>query len=300
MMTFAISFVRSAVYWLCQRPVISGMLRFLSQSGLLPRRIWKRLPVESTFAVQTTGGTPFLYESVRYDAIGRSLYWRGLAGMEPETTHLFSQLAQRVNTFWDVGANTGVYTLAGCAMNPNLNVVAFEPLPQARERLTRNIGLNHWTERCSVRAEAVSDSEGQAQFHVPDARFPTSASLHPDGFKGYEGRTIECTVIKLDSLLEHHKRIDLIKIDVEGFEDAVLKGMPDILSQCRPILIVECLLDGPHAVIEAILEPLNYRFFHIRPEGPLPMKHIEPDETEQCKNFLFVPEGHPWLNTQYP
>ena len=57
------------------------------------------------------------------------LFWHGLDGYEPETSRTLRFLFERAATFIDVGANCGLYSVLGPLWNPNLQVIAFEPVP---------------------------------------------------------------------------------------------------------------------------------------------------------------------------
>jgi hypothetical protein len=84
----------------------------------LPAAVWRRLPVDLTFQVDVPGGETLLYRSTPNDAIGRSLYWRGLEGYEPETVGPFLEFARRARVVLDVGAKTGLFALLAAAVNP--------------------------------------------------------------------------------------------------------------------------------------------------------------------------------------
>jgi len=186
----------------------------------------------------------------------------------------------------DIGANTGFYGLLGCAVNPKCVAYCFEPSPNTFEAMRTNIKLNGFNDRCIAVMAAVSDREGTTKFHLPNSGFPSSASLHVDGFRGYSGVLIDVRLITIDGYLRDEMPVDLIKIDTEGFEDAVLRGMSRILHEHRPDMFIECLPDGPNYEIEGILRKYNYRFFHLMDRGPVERISIEPDAKEQYRNYL--------------
>lgn len=261
-------------------------LRRLTRSGLVPEAIWKRLPVDQMFPVALRDGSSFRYTATPGDGIGRILYWRGLPRFEAETMSVFARLARGARRTLDIGANTGTFTLVACAVNPAVRVVAFEPVPRTHRRLLDHVALNGWVSRCEVRGEAVSDRTGVTRFHVPDEELPTSASLHHQGFRGHPGTLIEVPVTTIDEACPGWTDVDLVKIDVEGFEDKVLEGMRGLLAASSPTLIVECNPDGPYRGVEAILRPLGYRFFHLRSRGPVAVERIVPDARERHRNYL--------------
>jgi FkbM family methyltransferase len=259
--------------------------------NLLPQLIWKRLPVEKEFHVSLPDGKTFIYSSVANDAIGRALYWGGLQAFEPETTQIFYKLAQNSNLIIDVGANTGVFSLLACAANQNCCVVSFEPVPRIFDRLAHNIKLNGWENRCQVRSEAVSNITGCTKLHVPYGILPTSASLNIQGFRGLSGYLLDVPVVTLDKLCLENGKVDLVKIDVEGFEDKVLEGMQRILARFAPTIIIECHLDGPILAVESILKQVGYHLFHLCSKGPVAVKKITPDAKEKYRNYICTIQG---------
>ena len=233
-----------------------------------------------------SGAESFRYSGLNNDVIGRSLYWRGLRAWEPETIKTFIDLIRGAKVFLDVGANTGIYSLIGLAINPKLQVIAFEPVPRIRRRLEENIRLNGWQDRCEVRAEAVSGSPGVAQFHIPYEECPTSASLNESGFRGFEGEVIAVPVTTLDEVCGELFALDVVKIDVEGFEDKALEGMKRILNRFAPDLLLECNPDGPMSQVQARLKELGYAFFHLTGSGAQLRPGLEPDPSERFRNYL--------------
>jgi hypothetical protein len=110
------------------------------------------------------------------------------------------------------------------------------------------------------------------------------------GFRGANGELIAVPVTTVDAACLEHGRVDLVKIDAEGFEDKVLEGMLRVLTTHQSMVIVECLPDGPYKAVQDILARFGYRFFHLRESGPVPMADIVPDMTERYGNYLCIPE----------
>jgi FkbM family methyltransferase len=264
-------------------------VRAASRSDVVPTAVWRRLPVDLTFQVDVSWGALFLYRATPNDAIGRALYWRGLAGHEPETVQPFLEVASTARVAVDVGANTGVFTLLAGAANPRSTVIAFEPLPHLCDALRRNVELNGWNRRVRIFDQAVADRVGVAAFHVPRVDVPTSASLNRNGFRGLDGDVIDVHTTTLDASLGDQTGVDLVKIDVEGFEDKVLQGMTGILSRSRPVIVLECNPDGPHREMDQVLSDHRYALYHLGTRGPKRKERLVPDRTERCRNYLCVP-----------
>ncbi|MDW8206689.1 MAG: FkbM family methyltransferase [Chloroherpetonaceae bacterium] len=277
---------RSVLRAMMRPAVVRTPLRGLTTAGLVPSGLWKRLPVEATFPVSLPDGGTFQYVAVPSDDIGRALYWRGLSAWEPETVRVYYRLARRSALTFDVGANTGLFALIACAANPQGHVVAFEPVPQVFARLQAQIRANQMEHRCTLRQEAVAAQSGITQFHVPDGEIPKSGSLNTHGFRGIHGALIEVPVTTIDTVAGSMGPVELIKIDVEGFEDQALEGARTVLSRYHPDIVVECNPDGPYRAVDRILSEYGYRFYHLRASGPEPVSRICPDETQQYRNYL--------------
>jgi FkbM family methyltransferase len=134
------------------------------------------------------------------------------------------------DVFWDVGASFGFYSLlaASCA---SAVVMAFEPHPITVERLAKNIELNRKS-NIQILQLALSDSKGKTRFNMIDSDInPGSSHLATDEING----TIEVETSRGDDLIENGTvpKPDIIKIDVEGAEHLVIKGMQSALPSCR-------------------------------------------------------------------
>jgi FkbM family methyltransferase len=131
----------------------------------------------------------------------------------------------------DVGANIGYLTLFFCrAVGPRGAVFAFEPDPENFRELAQTVEDNH-IEWCTAVNRACGTSDGPAYLAT--------------GLNGYiqaGGEDVaNCRMMSLDSFIDERKllTVDLVKIDVEGFEAEVLSGMSGMLKRHRPILYVE-------------------------------------------------------------
>lgn len=161
---------------------------------------------------------------------------------------LYQALLQPGDLAVDVGANIGVFAIAmGQAVGETGRVLAFEPQPLIFGILTRNLA-RHGLDRVEAHRAIVSEVEGVGQFAdvrtLPEGRkvnFGTigvTSRIMPE-----YGGMAPTPVLTLDGF--ELARCDLIKIDVEGAEEAVLRGAAATIARCRPILSLEC--DRPNA-----------------------------------------------------
>jgi FkbM family methyltransferase len=178
------------------------------------------------------------------------------------------------DVFIDVGAHYGYYTLLAVhIVGPEGHVRAFEAAPDSLALLKANTeGLS----QVRVTASAVSDHSGEITFWTfpgPTAEWNTTVAA--EDRPGREGVPLRVPCITLDEALTGLDIPEdlMIKVDVEGGEPAVLRGMMNILTRYRVTLAMEYLLagepDNPHDRAVDHLHRLGYATFAIRPDGTL-------------------------------
>jgi FkbM family methyltransferase len=276
---------RALVRALVVNAPVQAAMRALARRVALPPWVWRRLPAADPATVWMPGVPDFTI--CGSEPRRRQLQWLGVASDERESMPVWSGLAARASTVVDIGANVGTYTFVACASSPHCRVIAFEPVPELARYLDQTIRDNGWTARCESREVALSDHVGRASFNST-GQLGTMSSLSPDGFRGKRGELISVRVSTLDQELGSLDAIDLVKIDVEGFEPDVLRGMTKTLSRQHPTVLVECLPDGPYVEVGEILAAYGYRLFHLRHDGIRGVEHIVPDPREIDRNFLAV------------
>ena len=135
---------------------------------------------------------------------------------------------------FDIGANLGPYSLL-LSESPNVTVYAFEPHPSTAASLRRNLELNQ-RERVHVQTCALSDFSGSIQF--TDSAFdPTNRVMCTEESAG-QGIEVEC-ITGSDFCEEIDVTPQLLKIDTEGHEVAVLRGFGSLLKKVKIILLEE-------------------------------------------------------------
>lgn len=129
----------------------------------------------------------------------------------------------------DIGANIGYHTLLMAKLAKQ--VLAFEPFPDAYELLNKNLDLNLFM---NVRTYpyALGDKNKIARLFIEQGNFGMNKLEGSGRFIDVEERT-------LDSF--YKGRVDFVKIDVEGHELEVLKGMIKILKKYKPVIMLESI-----------------------------------------------------------
>lgn len=140
----------------------------------------------------------------------------------------------------DAGANFGHFGLAAAqVVGPTGRVLAFEPHGPTFAMLERNIALNGFDHMSPVRA-ALSDVDGQTIL-IADSANPGGHSLDAANVGTVAGESA-VPVHSLDRYLADHaegRRLDLLKIDVQGFEAHLLSGAAQTLARDKPVVFCE-------------------------------------------------------------
>ncbi|MFP5256762.1 MAG: FkbM family methyltransferase [Acidimicrobiia bacterium] len=227
------------------------------------------------------------------DQVARGLRDAGWDGFEPPLPTVVTRAVRRwPGTVFDVGANTGLYSLIATAAHDRATAVAFEPVPEIVVLLRSNLALNPGGSRVIVEEVAIGDATGRATLHLPpaqpDGTIETSASLEPD-FKEQIDRVIEVATSTLDDAWRRHGRpeVTMVKIDVEGSEARVLAGAGDLVAACRPIVSVEVLDRVDPAPLEALREELGYLDVSLAPDEAC--VHTAVEVIPGAANHLLVP-----------
>jgi len=124
--------------------------------------------------------------------------------------------------FVDIGANLGAYTVLACAVK-QARGFCFEPVPSTFARLTENLALNKLQAKVTSCNLGLADSEGELEFTAGE---DSENHVLQSGDKSANSVTVP--VRTLDSMLAGESPA-VIKMDVEGFETAVLKGASNVL-----------------------------------------------------------------------
>jgi FkbM family methyltransferase len=171
---------------------------------------------------------PGLREPIGFYLLIDGVYEAGLVRL------IMSQL-ELGGAFLDVGASMGTFTVpAASAVGPHGVVLAVEASPRMHHYLAKDIGLN----RCDneIGEECVaSDHDGTCEFYEAPVEKFGMGSVGPQ----FGVAPLRLRAARLDSLAEqyHLDRVDVIRVDVEGYEAAVFRGAQDILHAPNPPLI---------------------------------------------------------------
>lgn len=152
--------------------------------------------------------------------------------------HLLRYFLPRINVMFDIGANTGLYCWIVAHEGLQSSVVhVYEPQSELCKIMAETVSLNRWGSRVSIHQKALGSKYEHLDLHLSG----TGSSLDNE-FNDNADLPIESvTVDKLDNEVDRLqvKKVDFIKIDVEGFEYEVLLGARDTITRDQPILFIE-------------------------------------------------------------
>lgn len=160
-----------------------------------------------------------------------------LGHYEEDVTEVLESLLTPGMTFVDVGAHAGYFTLlARRLISTRGKVYAFEPAPENFALLRRNLELNGFHD-VTVFQKAVADRTGTAEFFLSD-RESGWHSIYPTVNGASRCARVEVTTLDDAFTAQGWPRIDVVKIDAEGAEYAVLSGMRRLLEQRNPLHLI--------------------------------------------------------------
>lgn len=270
-------------------PLKRPVLEVVRRTVRLPRSLTGHLSFRGTFTVEIDALHHFQLEHWGF-MVENDLFWSGFGkGYEATSLQVWRRLAPHARVILDVGANTGIYTLVACCVNPAATVFALEPVDRVFRRLKRNIELNGY--RVMLEKLAASDTNGSAKIYDLPSDHEYTASL--DHLMSQDCNGVieyEVPTKRLDDVLfcAGLRTVDLVKIDVEQFEPQVLLGMYAFLSQCRPTLLIEILNDRIAREVNEITRDLGYSIFQIvEHRGLVHTGHIRATDFDE-RNYLFA------------
>ena len=156
---------------------------------------------------------------------------------------LFSQ--HKCTYFIDVGANIGIYSMY-FANNSNLKMsYSFEPNPSNYAQLSANIFLNNISEKVKLFNVALSDKTSQGQLFVVKEKTDDDFGKYNAGMHSLnknltrDMNPVAVNIYRGDDLINLSEEIICLKIDVEGHELNVLKGISNLLNSNKCIIMIE-------------------------------------------------------------
>jgi FkbM family methyltransferase len=228
----------------------SAVLRLIGTA----RRVCKGTPVQRLAITSYLYGRTFRYaypeDELTVDVGGIRLtvpnkditIVPGLVGgfYEPVQVAIFRALCSVSSSFVDVGANIGLYTcLAARDLPADGLIVSFEPIPENVSYLKANVVQNNHRPDVRIEQAAVGEADRTVTIHL-DNQIGTH-SISRSNTSGGAGKSLQVPMRSLDSYCRESalQGIDLIKIDVEGYDGHTLHGAQNMLERFKPTILVE-------------------------------------------------------------
>jgi FkbM family methyltransferase len=280
--------LKGGVKWFLSLALPHAVLRRVV--GRVPRLRSGRLPAPARLK-EVEGmvrGHHFVMLSPDRCENAKELYWgRGLRTKPEDAVSLeaVARLAGDARVFVDIGAYTGLFTLAATAVSGTLEAHAFEIVPAVAAALRANIERNGVADRATVHPEGVGDPA--TTMRVPSgAEGSALPSFYSSRMHFSEGARVPFRSLDSVADLIGAGRGVVMKIDVEGTENAVFRFGQGFLDRYGPDMLCEVLegvADGPE--LQSMLEPHGYRFYLVRHDGLAGQRTIVPDV--RFRDWLF-------------
>lgn len=222
-------------------------------------------------------------------------YWFHGRTREASTMALFETLLRPGMVAFDVGAHVGwIAVWLAHLVGPAGRLVAFEPGANNLPYLRRNLAA---LPQAALVESAVGATDGQAtlfeesltgQNNSVGAPYHKLAANAAQNVATVEITQRQVTLLSLDTFAARESLTpDLVKLDVEGHELAVLHGMARLLHDAPPMLLLEVTRD--HAAIHALLVEAGYRLFAVHTGAPVP---IAAPEAMRFNTLALHPSRH--------
>jgi FkbM family methyltransferase len=240
--------------------------------------------------VRLASGEHICVDTNSLDAIDYLLGW----DMEADVLPLFRSFLQPKSVVLDIGANFGLYTaISASRMRDHGRLYSFEANPHTFDLLKRTLYANRLVHRPNITAvnALVGESAGRGTLHyLPE--FLGGATMTDIGQWGEAKRSVELDMITIDEFLPVGLAVDLVKIDVEGHEPFVVRGMQKTIRRSPNIRIfiefVEAFLSQTVSADQfaAEIEALGLRMCRVLPRSGLEL--IERGQTPRGANFCLL------------
>lgn len=225
--------------------------------------------------------------------IDNDLYYLGT--YEAGVLKVLKMLCGEDSILIDVGANIGAITLSMATIAHKGKVLAFEPLPGIVDNLRENIKLNKLS-NIDVLPIALGPKSGAVTMR-PDLTERGSSTLLKDQHLDHTfGKPVSVAVRQLDEFTKDLPHVDLIKLDVEGYELGVLLGAVKTIEQHKPALILEYDPRSPlKPKLDIMLKKLPYDIFtlsmgkHYR-SHLLPLESLKKLPKQKLTTLVLLPK----------
>jgi FkbM family methyltransferase len=208
-------------------PVRAGKYRIVE-------RLWRfGINKNDTYRTSTLKYGNFTMECDLRKMLQRQFYFFGTYFLEEPVLDKWREQACTAKIIFDIGANAGIYSFAAASCNPISQIFAFEPTPDILNHLKSTVNENHLQDRIHVHSTAISSTSGTAILNFFTGENYDNEGMNFVSTSAKDDKSIQVNTSTLDDFCIKYglQNIDMIKIDVQGYEPEVLEGAEQLLSR---------------------------------------------------------------------
>ncbi len=297
--------VPQIIYKIIYQKNINFVLRNINRllQPILPTKL--RIPPSGAITLNTDSGA-LRMRTNQTSYLTQLLFWNGYKKFE--YSEIFEKLAKQHHTFLDIGSNIGYYSLLAVKANPQIKAYAFEPAAGPKYYLKENIIINNFKKNITHVDIALSNETGAIDFYeVANVKYRyLKYNLAGEGNAGTKKTSrnfVKNTVnaVTLNEFIDSHDLhdVDLIKIDTEGTEHAILCSGKAAIAKHKPIVICETLFNTIEKELESFFLDLNYELYNHVANGLKKVNTIQRKTDNGVRNCFFVPKSKAHLVKEF-
>jgi FkbM family methyltransferase len=262
----------------------------------------QRAMIEPILIADIGCGSQLKMLSIGDDIVAETYRTSGARSFEPASLMLWFQLAKQSRYAMDVGAFTGIYALAAAGANSLITVAAIEPTKHVYSRLCLNIRINGFETQISPLNFAAGDRVGDCLLNHYDGIYclGSGSTLLETGHRPFwfseTARMLPLDILPAIAACDKRFTVielpqtgpEIVKIDVEGYEIAVLAGLHRTIQDFLPIFIIECLSEAAFDATFQHLHQFSYKPLLINDEQLTVTGRVE-EYSIATRNVLFYP-----------
>ena len=186
---------------------------------------------------------------------------------------------------FDIGANIGYVSIAmSKIVGEQGKVYSFEAIPETSNKCKRNLELNSCT-NVSLTNKALSNQSEMVIFRIPDGGETHSMASMIWHSSAKDSVEVEVESITIDTETRFSSLSPtFVKIDVEGAEGKVIKGMQGLIKRCNPVIFIECSKAGREDVWDVLRNQNKYNCFNA-----ITNKEIVDFQDYWSNDFIWLP-----------
>ena len=234
---------------------IKNFIIFLLRKKLVSRRLRNFIQLDGFNSIYKSNIDIF---NSQPDSVSRDLCIFGVTKKEEKIFNKFIEVVKNSNSFLDIGAGIGLYTLFAIKLNPNISSLSIEANPSVFKILNKNLkNLPEFNSNHKVMNKFVSQQKLNIEFNIPtgdDFSYGTSEKYLLEE----KNIPFETIIVETTQICEFkNSKFDIIKIDVEGSELDVLFAIEEYLAYCN-LLFIE-IIDSQKNLIYDFLENNKFK-----------------------------------------